>query len=109
MSTANNNATVSTLETIVQEWTETVGQKLSGVIHFDVTDDARLSVNGIALCPISEIDADAANYDVECLYIPTVSGSYYEIYLDAPYEGPWKVGYIHLISSVYSADSQKSA
>lgn len=109
MFTANKNATVTTLESIVKEWTELVGQKLSEAIHFDVADDGRLSVNGIALCPISEINANATNYDVECLYIPTVSGSYYEIYLDAPYEGPWKIGYIHLISSVYSADSQKSA
>lgn len=109
MFTSKTDATVKKLQELVNEWAAMFEKAVPLDIRFSVSSNNMLTVNGTALCPVSIIDADNATYDVEYIQIPTASGSYYEIYLHCPFEGPCKIGYIHLISTVYCADSLESA
>lgn len=105
MSNMNPENTVAKLDALVSEWATLFNGNAPCDVHFHITSGELLAVNDIPLCPVSEIDVDAATFDVEYLHIPTVSGSYYEIYIHCPFEGPSKIGYVHLISTVYCADS----
>lgn len=109
MNILNTDSTIKKLQDLAKEWANQFGSKAPMNIRFGHTAGNVLTVNGTALCPISEINADAATYDVEFLFIPTASGSEYEIYLHCPSEGPCEIGYIKLISTVYCADSLKPA
>lgn len=109
MFTTKPDTTVKKLQDLVNEWSALFEKPVPLDIRFCVTPDNLLTINGTALCPVSEIDADNATYDVEYLQIPTIAGSYYEVYLHCPFGGPCEIGYIHLISTVYSAGSLESA
>lgn len=105
----NPESTINKLQEIAQEWAQLFGSKAPLNVRFAFTADGVLTVNGIALCRAAEINAEGATYDVEFLFIPTISGSEYEIYLHCPNDGPCEIGYIKLISTVYCADSLKPA
>ena len=109
MNTLNTESTIQELQDLVKEWAQLFGSKAPLTIYFGRTVDNVLTINGTALCPVSEINVTDAAYDVEFLFIPTTSGSEYEIYLHCPSEGPCEIGYIKLISTVYCADSLKPA
>lgn len=102
--TMENATIVQNLQNLFDEWTRQFENKPQMDLHFGLTPGNQLSVNGIPICPVSEVDPENATYDAELLFIPTVTGSSYEIYLDIPYNGPGKIGHIHRITPVYCAE-----
>lgn len=109
MSIATMNPTVNMLQDIAAEWADLFEEKAPLDIRFNVTSNNLLTINGIVLGAVSELDVSNASFDVECFYIPTRNGSYYEIYLHCPHDGRSQIGYIKLISTIYSADCVKPA
>lgn len=112
MSNMNADTTVKMLQELAAEWAdlfEKAGEQPPLNICFHATATNLLTVNGITLGSVSDIDAASATYDVEFLYIPKTDGSHYEIYLSCPGSGPHEIGYIHLITPVYSAAPQITA
>lgn len=112
MSNMNADTTVKILQELAAEWAdifEKAGEQPPLAIRFHASATGILTVNGLSLGSVSDIDAASATYDVEFLDIPKTNGSHYEIYLSCPAQGPHEIGYIHLITPIYSAVSEISA
>lgn len=101
--------TLNELARLVNEWGRQFDFKPDVALIFDGTYDDQLTVNGIVLCPIADLDMERSCYDVEYLHIYTTTGCYYEIYLSSFEDGQFDIGYIHKISTVYAAPRNSAA
>ncbi len=107
MNTMNNNAIVNKMQELAGHWVDLFQFDTRPALDllFGSTAADQLTINGIVLCPLADVDVESATCDVEFLYIPTFSGDEFEVYLDCPYEGRCQIGHIKRTSLVYCAAS----
>lgn len=99
----NIDSILMKLQELSENWAAQFENKPDLELTFTATADKQLAINGIVICPVSEVDVESSVYDEEFLYLHTTTGFEYEVYLCCPFNEPGHVGFIKRISTVYCA------
>ena len=102
MKKANKKEILAALYKMASMWRSQFDSPPELKLSFSVAPVSELlTLNGIELCPVCEVDLEDTYFDIEYLVISTITGDRFDIFIDWPYDGPAKISRVDLISTVF--------